>query len=265
MIFRDQMNRDVELKNPPKRIVSLVPSQTELLADLGLEAEVVGITDYCVHPENWLKTKTIVGGTKRVKIDVVQKLNPDLIIANKEENVREQILELEKIGPVWISDISDLNSALEMILGVSDICERVEIGQNFVGEIREGLAELNNANTLRSVLYLIWRKPYMSVGNDTFIHDVLERAGFVNVMKDYTRYPEITEEIGHNLNPDLIFLSSEPFPFTEQHVPELQAKWPKAKIHLVDGEMFSWYGSRLLKVPSYLRELNNSLLLQKTF
>ncbi len=255
MIFRDQMGRGVELKDSPKRIVSLVPSQTELLADLGLGSSVVGITEYCVHPAEWLKTKAIIGGTKRVKINAVKDLKPDLIIANKEENIREQILELEKIAPVWISDVSDLESALEMISGISELCGCADVGSKMTRDILLEFEGLKDTNTARSVLYLIWRKPYMSVGHDTFIHDILVRAGFSNVMQEHTRYPEITGDLASAISPNLIFLSSEPFPFTEQYVPEIQALWPGAEVLLVDGEMFSWYGSRLLQVPAYLNDL----------
>src|ERR1700741_3198050 len=108
MHFIDQTGRKISIPQIPQRIISLVPSQTELLFDLGLDKEVVGITKFCVHPPEWFQTKTRVGGTKQLKIDLIKQLQPDLIIANKEENVKEQIEELEKHFPVWISDVNNL-------------------------------------------------------------------------------------------------------------------------------------------------------------
>ncbi len=114
-IFTDQTGREVSIPSHPQRIISLVPSQTELLFDLGLEEQVAGITKFCVHPEKWFRSKTRIGGTKNIKSALIHQLQPDLIIANKEENVKEQVEELAAHYPVWVSDIHDLQSALDMI------------------------------------------------------------------------------------------------------------------------------------------------------
>lgn len=232
------------------RIISLVPSQTELLADLGLDDEVVGITDYCVHPADWLERKPSVGGTKRVKVDRVRELKPDLVIANKEENVREQVLEIAEFTRVEVTDVVDLPSALQMIQDVGQWVGRDEQAAELVSEIQTAFQDLESRpKSGERVLYLIWRKPYMSVGHDTFIHDMIIRAGWQNVCADQTRYPSLSADEIRALNPDRILLSSEPFPFTESHFAEFAEICPNAQIQIVDGEAFSWYGSRLRLFP----------------
>jgi ABC-type Fe3+-hydroxamate transport system substrate-binding protein len=244
------------LQHIPKRIVSLVPSQTELLFDLGLDEETVGITKFCVHPEEWFRSKTRVGGTKTINIHKIAELQPDLIIANKEENVKEQIEALNSIAPVWVSDIHNLEDALEMIQTIGKLTDRYEKAEIIAKLIQHRFDHLNESVKKKlNTLYLIWRKPWMSIGTDTFIHHIMHRAGLENVCKEHNRYPELTNEEIVQLNPALVLLSSEPYPFKEKHIEELQQLLPDAKIMLADGEMFSWYGSRLLHTPTYLAEL----------
>lgn len=242
----------------PKRIISLVPSQTELLYSLGLEEETVGITKFCIHPETWFRNKTRIGGTKTVDIEKIKTLRPDLIIANKEENVKEQIEALNDIAPVWVSDIHTLDEALVMITEVGNITGRKEIAMAISGTIEQGFAGLKPAVAL-SALYLIWRNPWMTIGKDTFIHDTMQRIGLTNVYGDRARYPELSLEDMKARRPEVMLLSSEPYPFKEKHIAELQSLLPEAKMILVDGEMFSWYGSRLLQAPAYLRQLIDTL------
>jgi ABC-type Fe3+-hydroxamate transport system substrate-binding protein len=245
------------------KIVSTVPSQTELLYDLGLGDQVVGITKFCIHPAHWFETKTRIGGTKTLDIDKIIALKPDLIIANKEENEEVQIRQLQALFPVWISDIYGVDDALEMIRHVGLLCNVQERANAVANEIVvefEKLAVQINQNALKAtpksrVAYFIWRKPYMIAANDTYIQDMLERAGFENVFADLSRYPQITIEDLVARQPDWVFLSSEPYPFQEKHFHTFQEVLPTAKVKIVDGEMFSWYGSRLLKVPSYLSSL----------
>jgi ABC-type Fe3+-hydroxamate transport system substrate-binding protein len=248
------------LQHIPKRIISLVPSQTELLFDLGLEDETVGITKFCVHPEEWFRSKTRVGGTKTINIEKIAALQPDLIIANKEENVQEQVEALRAIAPVWVSDIHDLEGALHMIHTIGRLTDRYEKAEIIARLIQQRFNQLDKTTQQkRNTLYLIWRKPWMSIGHDTFIHHVMSLAGMENVCKDMTRYPQLTDEDMVRLNPELVLLSSEPYPFKEQHIAALQQFLPHAKIILTDGEMFSWYGSRLLHTPAYLAALLQSL------
>jgi len=240
----------------PRRIVSLVPSQTELLHDLGLEEEVIGITKFCVHPQHWFRSKTRIGGTKKLHTDIIRRLQPDLIIANKEENVREQVEELAREFPVHTTDVWDLDSSLQMIRDVGTLTGRPEQANSIANRIRHAFDELEkNVSSTLPAAYLIWKDPYMTIGHDTFIHDMMNRCGFENVFANRSRYPSITLPELQTANCKLLLLSSEPYPFKQKHIEELQALLPGKKILLADGEMFSWYGSRLLHAPAYFAHL----------
>lgn len=258
-MVKDQMNRVVEIVKYPNRIVSLVPSITELLVYLGLEEKIVGITKFCVHPEHLLKTKTIIGGTKQIHIEKIRKLKPDLIIGNKEENVKEQIEVLEKEFPVWMSDVNTYEDALEMIEKIGEITNTKNKAQSLKNDITNKFDVLQSSYTLlknKRVLYLIWYNPFMAVANNTFIHSMLEKAGMKNVLENKSRYVEVSVEDIQKLKPDYILLSSEPFPFKEKHKSELESKVNnEMKILLVDGELFSWYGVRMLYLPDYLKQI----------
>lgn len=259
-LYTDQIGRTIELTTTPKRIISLVPSQTELLFDLGLDEEVIGITKFCVHPEHWFRMKTRVGGTKQLHLEKIKQLQPDLIIANKEENLREQIEELAKNFTVWVSDVNNLEDAVEMIESIGEVTSKKSQAKPIVEQIKENFCQLQAINQELQTCYLIWKDPYMTAGGDTFINDMLNRAGFHNILENFTRYPEITIEQLRKVNCQLLLLSSEPYPFKQKHVDEIQLLLPDAKIILVDGEMFSWYGSRLLKAPAYFQQLQNQVL-----
>lgn len=254
--YIDQMQRTVEITSTVSRIVSLVPSQTELLVDLGLREKLVGITKFCVHPAGLKKEIQLIGGTKNVRIDLVRSLDPDLVIGNKEENNQADIEALETILPTWMSDIFNLEDALEMIRKVGEITGTTKRAEEIVSEIKTNFLQLEGLkNSGKSVLYLIWKNPYIAVGPNTFIDSMLHTLGFKNAMND-ERYPEVKME---EVNPDLIFLSSEPFPFKEKHIEELQDQFPESQVVLVDGEYFSWYGSRLIGAPAYFKELLNQI------
>lgn len=256
-VFIDMMGREVLVPEYPQRIISVVPSQTELLYHLGLEAEVIGITKFCVHPEDWFRNKERIGGTKKLNIEKIRSLKPDLIIANKEENEQEQIEELAKEFPVWISDINTLPDALLMMQIVGQMTGKTIAANALVENVVSGFTNLNKAAQPKRVAYIIWRDPWMSVGKDTFISNMITTMGWENVLADKARYPEITLEELKEYKPDAVLLSSEPFPFKEQHIEEVKAVLPDAEVLLVDGEMFSWYGSRLLKATDYFMKLIN--------
>jgi ABC-type Fe3+-hydroxamate transport system substrate-binding protein len=252
--YTDQLGNTIKLSGQPKRIISLVPSQTELLFDLELYDEVVGVTKFCVHPAEVVKDKEVIGGTKNFNFDKIAALKPDLIIANKEENYKEGIDLLRQKYPVWVSDISTLDDAFEMMSCIGDMTGREHEAARLERRITNSFRFLRKGNRIRTA-YLIWRDPYMTVGSDTFIHHLMARAGFVNVFENKTRYPSITEGQLSAANPELIMLSSEPFPFTEKHREEFRTICPNAEILLVDGELFSWYGSRLKHSAAYLQKL----------
>ncbi|MGB1205755.1 MAG: ABC transporter substrate-binding protein [Chitinophagales bacterium] len=255
-IFIDQMQRKIVLKQyPPKRIISLVPSQTELLADLGLDKEVVGITKFCIYPNRWFREKKRVGGTKDFKIAEIEALEPDIIIANKEENEPQKIEILAKKYPIWISDIQNLEQAYEMIRAIGHLTNKEKEATFLLKKLREKMTILPKIKKWH-VAYFIWRKPYMAAAKNTFIDEILEYCGFTNVLSlDYERYPVVLLENLKNLKLDIIFLSSEPYPFKEKHIAEIKTILPHVKVVLVDGEMFSWYGSRLLKTADYCKKL----------
>lgn len=253
----DQLQQPVNIPTPAQRIVSLVPSQTELLYDLGLDKEVAGITKFCIHPADWRKHKTIIGGTKQFDIEAIHKLKPDLIIGNKEENYQQGIETLMRDYPVWMSDIYKLEDAFTMIEQIGMLTNKQERAGQLVHEIQEQFSTIKKFNG-QKVLYLIWRKPWMAAGQNTFINNMLTLSGLVNCVT-VNRYPELSTAAIEQLNPNFIFLSSEPYPFKEDHAADLKRILPDTKIVLVDGELFSWYGSRLLKFPTYLQSLVHHL------
>ncbi|WP_299987074.1 ABC transporter substrate-binding protein [uncultured Pontibacter sp.] len=251
--FTDQMGHQITLPHLPQHIVSLVPSQTELLFDLGLEDRIVGLTKFCIHPKDKVKQKSIIGGTKNFKLEVIDELKPDLIIGNKEENYEKGIAALQEKYPVWMSDIYTLEDSLEMISQIGKLTGTEVKAQKLVQGIALGFEKLRPAQPAIPTAYFIWRKPYMAVGSDNFIDHMLQRYGLSNIFADQPRYPEISPEQLQAANPQLILLSSEPYPFQEKHFAEFRELCPQAKIKVVDGEIFSWYGSRLLKAPEYLQ------------
>ncbi|AWW29919.1 cobalamin-binding protein [Echinicola strongylocentroti] len=250
--YIDQMGQKVTIPVFPKRIVSLVPSQTELLIDLGLEEQLVGITKFCVHPKGLRQKKTIIGGTKKFRFEAIDELQPDLIIGNKEENYREGIEQLAEKYPVWMSDIFTLEDALQMIQEIGGITGKKDVSQLLVREISRGFQVEDDRKG--SAVYLIWQEPYMAAGGGTFIDQMLAKAGFQNLIIQ-NRYPVIAVEEIKELSPEFLLLSSEPFPFKEKHVQALQMELPATKVLLVDGEMFSWYGSRLRYAVDYFRSI----------
>ncbi|MDQ3108546.1 MAG: helical backbone metal receptor [Bacteroidota bacterium] len=263
MDFTDQMQREITLENVPERIISLVPSQTELLADLGLQKEVVGVTKFCVYPMDWFRTKESVGGPKSVSTDKIRSLKPDLIIGNKEENEKKQIEELMKTENVWMSDIKTLDDACEMIRRVGELTNRKERAEEIAKEIEKRFTAFRTEikhTPKKRVAYFIWRNPWMVAGGETFINHMLGICGFENVFaKTKGRYPEVTLKDVLDECPEIVFLSSEPYPFRDKHIAEVTAACPDSKIMLADGEYFSWYGSRLLKSPGYFSTLLSSI------
>ncbi|HVK97409.1 MAG TPA: helical backbone metal receptor [Flavisolibacter sp.] len=273
--FKNQIGRSIILKETPKRIISLVPSQTELLFDMGLQDEVIGITKFCKHPHQWFQTKTRVGGTKKLHIEKIKELQPHLIIANKEENVQEQIEELAAAFPVWVSDVNNLDDALNMIASVGELTGKQIQAEKLTTEIKINFSSSKHQspntkpltpntkhetpNSKPKACYLIWKEPYMTVGGDTFINDMLQHAGFENMYADQLRYPVVELTDLAKKKCELLLLSSEPFPFKQKHVDELKQILPDVKIILVDGEMFSWYGSRLLHAQAYFQKLQNEI------
>lgn len=266
MLFTDQMNRTVEVNFPPGRIISLVPSQTELLYDLGLDENVTGITKFCIHPPAWFKGKPKVGGTKKINLKVISELRPDLVIGNKEENEKQQIEELMKHFPVWMSDIKSLEDAITMITSIGKLTGRseksAEIAMEISGRFNQFGYNLRKIKfSRRNAVYFIWKKPYIAAGKNTFINAMIERCGLKNAIRHSTaRYPAVSAEELQRIDPEIIFLSSEPYPFRAGHIAGFQKICPGAKIIPVDGKIFSWYGSHLLKAPDYFLKVIKTIV-----
>ena len=235
------------------RIVSLVPSITESLFDFGLtEMEVVGRTKFCIHPKTLITKVPVIGGTKNLNLDKIKALKPDLIIANKEENEKLQIEELGKYFEIWLTDIENLQDNQNFLTELGTLLNKQELALNFNEKINV-IFDSSKELSPKKVAYLIWKNPYMTVGSDTFIHEIIEKIGFTNLFKDSKRYPEIS--VNQMKEAEYVFLSSEPFPFQQKHIDELQKELPDSKIMLVDGEAFSWYGTHLSRCGDYFKTL----------
>ncbi len=256
MKIKDQLNRTLYFSKTPSRIVSLVPSQTELIVDLGLREYLVGLTKFCVHPKDLRKQIKVVGGTKEVHYDTIKELCPDIIICNKEENTHKMVMELEKIAPVYVSDIKTIDDSIQMVLAIGKIFsvekKAEEISKNINQELATFLEFIKDI-PWKNVIYLIWKNPYMAVGKQTFIDEMLQLNHFKNSLEKESRYPEITMK--DLKKTEIVFLSSEPFPFKEKDVLELQ-KMLGLDVRIVDGEFFSWYGSRLQSAFKYFKTLH---------
>jgi ABC-type Fe3+-hydroxamate transport system substrate-binding protein len=244
-----------QVKNVPKRIISLVPSLSELLHYLQLEEETIAVTKFCIHPTEWFRTKIKIGGTKNINTRRIKELRPDLIIANKEENVREQVEELAQEFNVWLTDVNSVEDACAMIKDIGSITGKTAEVKRLLIDTRREFSNLTTNRPPLKTAYLIWRHPYMTIGGDTFINDMMLHCGLHNVFSNQKRYPKITVDDIKAAGCNLIILSSEPYPFKEKHMNELQQQLPGIKIILADGEMFSWYGSRMLHMPGYLSGL----------
>lgn len=241
------------LPHSPVRLVSLVPSTTETLFALGRGDDLVGYTRFCVHPQDKVTSEKWIGGTKNPKVDKIIALAPDMVLANREENRREDIEALEGAGiPVWVAEPRTVAEAIDDIRKVGIVVGRSDEGHHLAEDLQGIMSTDRNGTSPQTVAYLIWRDPYMVAGEETFITNMLAQGGFRNPFVG--RYPEVTLNDLHTV--DRIFLASEPFPFAEKHRDELIALGiPAAKIQLVDGELLSWHGVRLREGLPYVRRL----------
>ena len=260
MNFIDDLGTNISLRiYPPQRIISVVPSLTELLYDLGLKKEIVGITKFCVFPDSIYRTKTRIGGTKTLNIEKIKSLEPDLIIANKEENQQEEVEKLSTIFPTYVTDIKLLEDAIEKIKIIGDLTGKDIEAQLLNNEIAFTFNSLSNFKSKPNVAYMIWKDPLMVAGGDTYINEMLNKSGFKNVFAKLKRYPVVKKEDLIAAKIDYVFLSSEPFPFKKRDIAYFESLIPKTQTILVDGTMFSWYGSRLRLAPPYFLNLRQEL------
>ena len=254
--FIDNLSQEIIINFPPQRIISLVPSITELLFDLGLDNKIVGITKYCVHPKEKIKNKTIVGGVQNLNFVIIKNLKPDLIIANKEENDKDEITKLSKNHNVWISHVEQFDEALALIKNIGELTNKIEEAKEINKKIISKFYNNKIAPKNIKVAYLIWKNPYITINKNTFINDMIDMCGLINVFADKPEhYPEISFNDIKQAKPDFVLLSSEPYSFNTNDANEINEKLPFLKIKFVDGEMFSWYGSHILKSYDYFKTL----------
>ncbi len=264
MQFFDELNREVSVPNEPQRIISLVPSLTELLHEMGLEKQLVGITKYCVHPIHYQSTKTKVGGTKKVKFDAIKELKPDFILCSKEENTEEMVQELEKMATVYVSDVNTFEESLLLIRKLGIILHRRMQADRIVQKIKDRQQEFQSFLQGRkkyAVVYFIWAEPWMVAGGKTFINNMIKVAGFTNAYEHLERYPEVKiNRIRFSAhNPEVLMFSSEPYDFSDEEVYEVVRKNKNLLTIYVDGQYFSWYGSRLSKAFDHFKEIHKKL------
>ncbi len=242
----DHLGRSLQITDSPERMISLCPSLTETLFALGLQERVVGRTRFCIHPAPDVLQKQNVGGTKQVDFAVIDRLNPDLIIAEKEENTQEMIAVLERKFPVYVVDVKTVEEAKRAIHDLGAITGRLQQAERIVKDVHALFAQVKSA-AARKMVYLIWQKPYMAVGKDTYLHSLLTHFGWINGCANLPgRYPEVTLEELCTIQPDVLFLSSEPYPFTDEYRIALQKKLCRTNVVLIDGEI-SWYGVRMIQ------------------
>ncbi len=250
----DALGHTHTFENSPQRIVSLVPSTTETLYQLDVWDRVVGVTRYCVHPRSATSEKIVVGGTKQCNYDTIRSLNPDLILCNQEENTVEMVNQFKKLGvPVVVFFPKTQADAMEDLHTLGNIVGRSDIVDEW--KARWQAIQGNSSTTPFQYAYLIWRKPWMVVGTDTFIHQQLNSIGGDNYFgTSAERYQNIDKDALLNCTAHIL-LSSEPFPFSQVHRQELiDMGIPKERIHFINGEYCSWHGVRMLESLSYLQE-----------
>jgi ABC-type Fe3+-hydroxamate transport system substrate-binding protein len=234
------------------RVVSCVPSLSELAEELSPGC-LAGRTRYCIAPSSISKVSKI-GGTKDLDVASIIRINPDLVLSVKEENEKCQIEELNAAGiPVEVFDIRTLKDAIAMVIRCGSLLGNEEMAGLLASEMQQ-LADQPKLQR-GTVLYFIWKNPWMVAGRETFIGNLLELCGYENLAAEGTRYPQLQDEELLKLNPGTIFLSSEPYPFREKHRKVFLNNFPNSPVYCVDGSIFSWYGRRTTLLPSYLNEL----------
>ena len=254
----DAFGQDHQRARADARIVSLVPSITELLFALGLDDNVVGRTGFCVHPAPRVRRVRTVGGTKDVDLDAVRALAPSHAVVNIDENNRDTFDALKTFVPhVIVTHPNGPADNLDLYRLLGDIFDRAEAAHALARDFESALAALDGvrgALPSKRVLYLIWRKPWMTVSRDTYIARTLALVNWNTLPRDATaRYPTLSDAEIRRMAPDLCLLSSEPYPFRDTHLDEVERLiGAPGQVRLIDGEMISWYGSRAIAGLDYL-------------
>lgn len=251
----------------PQRIVSLVPSITETLADLGCDQEVVGVTHYCEEPPHWRQTKTRVGGTKLKDATAILALRPDLVILNKEENLLTLAEQLDAAHiPCLVTYPRTFKEALEMILQLGEAVDRRAAANKMITAIEQERQAL--APVPFTYLSFIWKKPYMTIADDTFMHAMLQLIGGANDAQKLSggkRYFEISAtQIGAS-KADWLLFPDEPYKFSAVDLDEFIMEFPQLpavashRLLVTAGKELTWFGSRMLRGVRFLRQLQEQM------
>ena len=265
MEFHDATGAAVVLPSPPRRIVSLIPSITEILFALGAGPSVTGCTVYCTEPPEGVATKTRVGGQKNPKLDVIRELGADLVVANSEENVREHVETLRRWGiPVYVTYPRTVAAGIRLVSDLGSVVGLPERGRETAAALEAALDDVRSARAgkpARRVFYPIWRQPWMTVNRDTYAHDMLALCGGDNVFgQSAKRYPEVTLPDVARAAPEVILLPDEPYRFRRAHLanfdvcPDIPAVRER-RVRLVDGKLATWYGPRIAEALRVLPRL----------
>ncbi len=265
----DAAGRRVRLPVFPSRIIPLVPSITETLFVLGLDERLVGVTRYCTEPPASVAQKPKVGGQKDPDLKTIQSLQPDLVVANMEENRREDIEALAAMGiAVYTTFPRTVAEGIGMIRDLGRVTQTEKKAAVIARSLEELYREISAEATKRRPLRVfcpIWRRPYMSINRDTYVHDVLRTCGGENIFAGKSeRYPQISLEEVADLKPEVILLPDEPYRFLPRHVVDFEPfrdaipARVTGRTHFVDGKMLSWYGPRIGDSLRTLRPLMHS-------
>lgn len=224
-----------------------------MLFDFELQDQIVGRTRFCERPAHKVKDIKVIGGTKNPKIDKIKQLKPDFVIASKEENRKRDVEELRGFTHVHVTDVKTVKDAMASIHELGRLLGREKQASKILSAVKREMGRIPLIKPATAA-YFIWRKPWMSVGGDTYINDVMQQWGLENIYAEEKRYPEIILEKLADAQPEFILLSSEPFPFKEKHVQEVVQCCPNSSVVLIDGQWFSWYGSRMVEAFGELNE-----------
>jgi len=259
-MFIDAIGQEHTVAESP-RILCLVPSITELLFDLDLADQLVGRTAFCVHPKDWVKQVKSIGGTKQVNMDKVKPLNATHLIVNVDENPKELVDELARFIPhVVVTHPNAPSDNIELYKLLGNIFDRRDQAARLISEFQAARTHAQmTACELpeKKVLYFIWKDPWMTIAPETYISQALMGANMITLpQQSDKRYPEVDLESGILDDVDAVLFSSEPFLFKESHLDEFADTYGIArdKLHIIDGEMTSWYGSRAIAGLRYLSD-----------
>ena len=252
---KDAFGQPFALAAPARRIVSLIPSVTEILFSLEAGDRVAGVTKFCSEPADGVKTKAKVGGPKNPRRDIILGLATDLVVASVEENHRADVEALRAAGvPVFVTFPRTVREGIQLIRDLGVLAGNPERAEFIATSCEEAVAAVERVNGGQArvrVFCPIWRRPYMTINADTYVDSVLRTCGGENIFRDRPeRYPTVSLTEVAALRPDIVLLPDEPFPFGRNHLEDFRGLPDVPAIctgHLrfVDGKILSWYGPRI--------------------